>query len=190
MAASNQLRRNSRILHSLLLACVRVAVFSAAAGSPQGFIPGIGTAQAQDTYPKAAGGQPIAYSHRLHAGDLKIQCVYCHSSAPRSASAGMPAVGTCFGCHRLVKVKSEEMQKLDQFWEKKQPIVWNRLHFLEDHVYFSHKRHVRSGLACQGCHGEVEKMQRTSQVAPLTMGWCISCHEQRRAPLECSTCHD
>src|SRR5690349_13259984 len=69
-------------------------------------------------------GQPIAYSHRLHAGDLQIQCVYCHTGVKRSAVAGVPAVGTCTGCHRWVKNKTAEMKKIDDYEQRKQPIFW------------------------------------------------------------------
>lgn len=133
--------------------------------------------------------QPIAFSHRLHAGDLNIQCVFCHSWARRSAVAGLPAVGTCVGCHRWVKTKSPEMLKVDEYWAKKQPIVWKRIHQMDDYVHFSHRRHVAAGLNCQGCHGSVEKMERVEKIERMTMGWCVSCHEQRSAPLDCSTCH-
>lgn len=133
--------------------------------------------------------QPIAYSHRLHAGDLQIQCVYCHSGARRSVVAGVPAVGACTGCHRWVKNKTAEMKKLEEIAARKSPVVWKRVNEFPDHVYFSHKRHVQAELTCQGCHGPVEKMERVERIPRLTMGWCVECHQQRRAPLDCSTCH-
>src|SRR5262245_40973969 len=138
---------------------------------------------------EANADQPIAFSHRLHAGDLQVQCVYCHSGARRSAVAGVPAVGVCTGCHRWVKNKTPEMKKVDEHEQGKQPIFWKRINQLDDYVYFSHKRHVAGGLDCQGCHGPVEKMERVEHIEKLTMGWCVTCHEQRKAPLDCSTCH-
>lgn len=134
--------------------------------------------------------QPIAYSHQLHAGELQIQCTYCHSGARRSQAATVPAVSVCTGCHRWVKNKTPEMKKIDDYAAKKQPILWKRINQMDDHVYFSHKRHVAAGLECQGCHGPVETMTRVERIPKLTMGWCVNCHEQRHAPLECSTCHD
>jgi hypothetical protein len=133
--------------------------------------------------------QPIPYSHRLHAGELRIDCVYCHYGARRSAVAGVPAVGVCTGCHRWVKHKTAEMKKVDEYEQKKQPIVWKRINHLDDYVYFSHKRHLTAGLECQGCHGQVEKMDQVQPIEKMTMGWCVTCHEQRNAPLDCSTCH-
>ncbi|MBI3895737.1 MAG: cytochrome c3 family protein [Acidobacteria bacterium] len=79
--------------------------------------------------------------------------------------------------------------KVLKYWETKQPISWVRIHALPNHVYFSHKRHVLGGIACQSCHGDVQLVDRVSQQAPLTMGWCLQCHEQRGAPRECETCH-
>lgn len=133
--------------------------------------------------------QPIAFSHRLHAGEHQIPCLYCHATAARSLVAGVPPVQTCFECHRLIEKKSPEVQKALHYWDAGQPIPWIRIHSLPDFVYFSHKRHVRAGLSCQTCHGEVQREERLSQVAPLTMGWCVDCHRERGAPLECSTCH-
>jgi hypothetical protein len=133
--------------------------------------------------------QPIAFSHRLHAGTLQLACVYCHTAATRSAVAGVPPVKTCYECHRLVSRERPEIAKVLGYWDAQQPIPWVRVYHLPDHVYFSHKRHVRAEVSCQTCHGEVEVMERVSQVAPLTMGWCVQCHEEENAPLECSTCH-
>jgi hypothetical protein len=133
--------------------------------------------------------QPIEFSHRVHAGDNQISCLYCHSAAARSTVAGVPPVSTCYECHRLVKLRNPEINKVFQHWENNQPIVWVRIHSLPQHVYFSHKRHVVAGLACQSCHGDVQAADRVSQVASLTMGWCVDCHKERAASLECSTCH-
>jgi hypothetical protein len=134
--------------------------------------------------------QPITYSHKLHAGELQMQCTYCHSGARRSAVAGVPAVNVCTGCHRWVKNKTAEMKKIDEYAQQKRPIVWKRLNEMAEHVYFSHKRHVLGGLECGTCHGPVETMEQAPRIERLTMGWCVECHEQRRAPLECSTCHN
>lgn len=133
--------------------------------------------------------QPIEFSHRLHAGENQIPCLYCHPGAARAAQAGVPAVAICQGCHRLVKLKTSEIEKLLQHWENAEPIRWVRVHSLPDHVYFSHKRHSRAGISCETCHGELRAADRVSQFAPLTMGWCVDCHRERSASLECSACH-
>jgi hypothetical protein len=133
--------------------------------------------------------QPIDFSHRVHAGDNQIACLYCHSGASRSTAAGVPSVSTCYECHRMIKLKNIETQKVIDHWQQKQPIPWVRVYSLPDYVYFSHKRHVQKGIACQDCHGQVQTMERISQQASLNMGWCLECHEQRGGPRECDVCH-
>jgi hypothetical protein len=82
-----------------------------------------------------------------------------------------------------------EVQKLQGYLSRQEAIPWVRIHRVAGFVYFSHKRHVQADLECQACHGPVERMQRVGQVAPLTMGWCVSCHAERKAPLDCVVCH-
>ena len=146
--------------------------------------------------------QPIAFNHKLHAGEKQISCEYCHSQARWSASAGIPPVNTCMGCHNIVGLDKDEVKKIHAHWDKKEPIEWTKVHDLPDYVRFTHKRHVAAGLACQDCHGKVEEMGVAEQVAPLQMGWCVSCHAgkleahgdgvqpvKKGAPMECFTCH-
>jgi hypothetical protein len=122
--------------------------------------------------------QPIAFSHRVHAGEKKIDCLYCHTAARRSTTAGLPSVERCMGCHSLIATRRPEIRKLADFWEKREPVPWVRVHRLPDFVYFSHKRHVAAGVRCQECHGPVETMDVVYQYASLEMGWCLSCHKQ------------
>ena len=137
-----------------------------------------------------APAQPIEFSHAIHAGSYGLACQYCHADARRSTYAGLPSVARCMGCHKIVAAQGNpEVQKLHQYWDRKAPIPWVRIHKLAGFVYFPHKRHVQGGLPCQTCHGPVETMQRVAQVAPLTMGWCVACHAERRAPLDCVACH-
>jgi mono/diheme cytochrome c family protein len=134
--------------------------------------------------------QPIEFSHVVHAGSYRIDCQYCHADARRSVYAGLPSVERCMGCHKIVAAQGNpEVQKIHTHWNQKQPIPWVRIHKLPGFVYFPHKRHIAAGLACQQCHGPVEQMQRVAQVAPLSMGWCIQCHAERRGPLDCVVCH-
>ncbi|MCK6508014.1 cytochrome c family protein [Myxococcota bacterium] len=150
--------------------------------------------------------QPIAYSHMLHAGTLQIDCEYCHSNARRSIHAGVPSTETCMNCHKMIDTTGRpELDKLKGYWERQEEIPWMKVHDLPDFVYFSHKRHVRAGVACQECHGQVQDVMTVAQrVAPLNMGWCLECHkthpsvnenygaqaELRRAEMkDCYTCH-
>ncbi len=137
--------------------------------------------------------QPIAYSHKLHAGDLQIQCVYCHSGAERGKVAGIPSANVCMNCHEYVRKGPEtgtaEIAKIYKaldydpatgiYGPNQKPIEWVRVHNLPDLAYFNHAQHVTVGkIACQTCHGQVqENMTVASQFAPLTMVWCLDCHK-------------
>jgi len=121
--------------------------------------------------------QPIAFSHRLHAGDRQIPCLYCHFVAERSRHAGIPAANVCMNCHGRLRLASAELQKLKEAVAQNRAIRWVKIHNLPDFVYFDHSQHVAvARLACQRCHGPIETMDRVRQVAPLTMGWCLDCH--------------
>jgi mono/diheme cytochrome c family protein len=142
------------------------------------------------TYLAPAPAQPVEFSHTVHAGSYGIDCQYCHADARRSPYAGLPSVERCMGCHKIVAARGNpEVQKLQDFWSRKQPIPWVRIHKVAGFVYFPHKRHIEMNVQCQECHGPVERMQRVAQVAPLTMGWCIACHAERLGPLDCVACH-
>ncbi|MDH3591513.1 MAG: cytochrome c3 family protein [Planctomycetota bacterium] len=166
--------------------------------------------------------QPIAYSHRLHAGELGIDCRYCHFAAAQSRHAGIPPAGTCMNCHKsvsasraavlqeaelakaegrdVVPVVSPELRKLyralglDDLRQpdpkaKPHPIEWIQVHKLPDFVRFDHRSHVTADVACQSCHGPVETMERMRQHATLSMGWCVDCHRENKATLDCGACH-
>lgn len=133
--------------------------------------------------------QPIAFSHAKHAGELKLPCTKCHVYADKGPQATVPAMSICMDCHKKVATDKPEIQKLTKYWEEKNPIPWIKVHNLPWHVYFSHKRHVKKGIKCQTCHGEVQAMPVVRQVRSLKMGWCVSCHRQNNAPTDCLTCH-
>lgn len=150
--------------------------------------------------------QPISFSHRLHATDLGIQCLYCHSSAETSQHAGIPAVSVCMGCHQFVKQgptpgSEAEIAKLAEAYASGESIPWVRVHNLPEHVQFKHFRHTNAGIRCQECHGPVETMNQVWLVpetklrsawlpaAKLEMGWCMDCHVQRGGSEDCAGCH-
>ncbi|NBC57173.1 MAG: c-type cytochrome [Bacteroidetes bacterium] len=149
--------------------------------------------------------QPIHYSHRIHAGENKIECKYCHSSARVSKHSGIPSLNVCMNCHKQISKVADETQAKgeEEFnvdynaeiaklyeavgWDKTtqsytgetKPVKWVRLHNLPDLAYFNHSQHVTVGqIECQQCHGPVEEMEVMYQHAPLTMGWCINCHRE------------
>lgn len=136
-----------------------------------------------------APAQPIAFPHTVHAGQLQIPCTYCHVFVERSRHAGAPPLETCMGCHKTIATEREEIRKLTRHYDEKRPIEWKRVYAVPDFIYFSHKRHVKAGLTCAMCHGEVAGMKRVRRVNDVVMGWCVSCHRVRGASRDCATCH-
>lgn len=132
--------------------------------------------------------QPIPFSHRLHVTDKGIDCRYCHSYVDRSLNAGLPSVQKCLGCHDHIIPEHEEIVKLKGYQERGEPVPWTRVYYNPDHVFFPHFRHLSSGVECEECHGDVGKVDRLRQVT-FYMGFCIDCHRDREAPLECVGCH-
>ena len=145
--------------------------------------------------------QPIAYSHKIHAGDNGIDCNYCHSGARNSKTAGIPSANVCMNCHTYISSGTNtgetEIAKIYdaigfdvntrsyiEGYEQK-PIKWVRIHNLPDLSYFNHSQHVTVGkLECQECHGAVEEMDVVWQENDLTMGWCIDCHRETEVKME------
>jgi len=155
--------------------------------------------------------QPIHYSHRIHAGDNKIDCKYCHSSARVSKTSGIPSLNVCMNCHKTISEVApetlaegqneygvnynKEIQKLyaavgwdegtQSYTGESEAVEWVRIHNLPDFAYFNHSQHVTvAGVECQTCHGPVEEMEVLEQHAPLTMGWCINCHRETNVNVE------
>lgn len=120
--------------------------------------------------------QPVPYSHKLHAGDLGIDCRYCHVGVERSPVASVPPTQVCMNCHTQVKKDSPLLNAVRKSWAEGTPVPWKRVHKLGDYVYFDHSRHVTRGVGCVECHGRVDEMIVVKQVEPLSMGWCLECH--------------
>lgn len=135
--------------------------------------------------------QPINFSHQLHVSKVGLACTHCHYTVEKSPAAGIPPLQTCMNCHQAVATDRPEIKKLTQYWEEKKPIPWKRVYVLpiRQYVYFSHKRHIKGGLQCVNCHGNVEVMPVIKRVPNLEMGWCVSCHHEKNAPVDCATCH-
>ena len=128
--------------------------------------------------------QPIAFSHKLHAGINQINCLYCHAGAEKSKVAGIPPVSTCLNCHKAVQEGqtpqgTEEIKKIYAAYDNNKPIEWVKIHNLPDHVYFNHSQHVVAGkVECQKCHGPIETEDQVHQFTSLSMGWCVNCHRE------------
>jgi hypothetical protein len=161
-------------------------------------VPRVAAARLPGNHRGYAPVQPIAYSHRLHAGELEIPCLYCHFAAERGRHAGIPPAQVCMNCHKTVtapfaavreeekrateegrkpeKIVSPELKKLLDAVESGTPIEWVQVHRLPDFAYLDHRVHVAAGVTCQRCHGPIETMERVRQENDLSMGWCLDCH--------------
>lgn len=158
--------------------------------------------------------QPIFFSHVVHAGSFGIACQHCHADARRSEYAGLPSVDRCLGCHKIIGAQDNpEIRKIHGYAQRREAIPWVRVFKVPEFTYFPHKAHVRADVACQTCHGPVERMRVVGAqtgprlvndlkhlvglrppAPPLSMGWCVDCHRAEnakgaKAPLDCITCH-
>ncbi|MHC1707005.1 MAG: cytochrome c3 family protein [Bacteroidales bacterium] len=127
--------------------------------------------------------QPIKFSHKIHAGDNKIDCKYCHTGAETGKSAGLPSLNTCMNCHNVVQNGRNsgkfEIRKISEALRLNKSVDWIRIHKLPDHAFFSHAQHVSAGkVDCSTCHGPVQTMEIMKQYSDLSMGWCVNCHRQ------------
>ncbi len=120
--------------------------------------------------------QPVPYSHALHAGELGIDCRYCHNTVDVAARAAIPSAETCMNCHKRIKATSDKLALIRESYETGRAVQWTRVHDLPDYVYFNHSAHVTRGVGCVSCHGRVDTMDVVRQVQPLSMGWCLECH--------------
>ncbi len=185
-ARKNWIRGNKKLIAVILLGLVVV-------GSVKGWYGlkeiGVNTNYEPD--------QPIKFSHKLHAGDNKIACLYCHTGADKSRHANIPSAGLCMNCHKYVKEGplhgEEEIKKIyaamdwdgAKYGSNQKPIQWIRVHSLPSLAYFNHAQHVVAGkVECQTCHGKVEEMEIVKQQSPLTMGWCINCHRETEVKMD------
>lgn len=147
-----------------------------------------------------APAQPIAFSHKLHAGVNGVDCNYCHSSARHSKHSGIPSANVCMNCHTYISEGPSGKDEIQKIYDaigfdpetrkyiegyQQRPIEWVRIHNLPDHAYFNHSQHVVAGnLECQDCHGPVEEMDVLYQYSELTMGWCVDCHRETEVQME------
>lgn len=120
--------------------------------------------------------QPVAYSHKQHAGDLGIDCRYCHNTVEVAARAAVPPTQTCMNCHGVVLKDDAKLAPVRESLATDRPIRWVRVHMLPDYVYFDHSAHLNAGVGCKECHGRVDQMRVVQQVEPLSMSWCLDCH--------------
>lgn len=122
--------------------------------------------------------QPVPYSHRLHVGQLGMDCRYCHNWVEVSDWSNLPPTETCMNCHGVVKTESLALLPVRESWATGASVEWVKVHHFPDYARFSHAVHVKNGVGCETCHGRIDEMEVVRQVEPLSMGWCLECHRQ------------
>ncbi|NOX17364.1 MAG: cytochrome c3 family protein [Chlorobi bacterium] len=144
--------------------------------------------------------QPIQYSHKLHAGDMGIDCQYCHVGVTKERHALIPSVNICMNCHTIARRDKPEIIKLTTYYKTGKPLKWNRVHKVPEFAYFDHSVHVNKGIDCVTCHGNVREMTTVMQMKSFTMTACLDCHrypekyapyvkDLKPGPRYCAACH-
>jgi cytochrome c553 len=123
--------------------------------------------------------QPVPFSHKVHAGQLGLDCRYCHSFVETAAHSNIPAAQVCMNCHSQVQKDNPKLAPLREAWATGKPVEWVQIHKTPDHAYFNHSVHINRGVSCVSCHGRVDQMDVVAQDQSLSMDWCLTCH---RAP--------
>jgi hypothetical protein len=163
-------RRIARIVGFLIFASVATLVFG-------------------KYYVPPAPAQPVPFSHRVHVTTKGLNCFFCHPYATRSDHAGLPPVEKCYLCHKVIASKFSPIAKVVGYYERNEPIPWQRVYVLPDFVHFSHQAHLAKRIDCGECHGNVAEMDRVGLQQKIDMNWCIDCHWRNNAPDNCNTCH-
>ena len=134
--------------------------------------------------------QPIQFPHKIHIAN-GLQCVICHAGVNQGPDARIPSVKFCMTCHRVIAKDKPEIKKLTAYFNAGQDVPWQRVYGfnLESHVLFNHAPHIRAGVQCAQCHGDLSKQTTAVRSVNLTMGFCVECHQQHKAPTDCVTCH-
>ncbi len=122
--------------------------------------------------------QPVPFDHSLHAGQLGMDCRYCHASVEKSGTSSIPAAQTCMNCHSVIKTTSPLLEPVRRSYETGEPVPWVKVHVAPDYVYFNHSVHVARGVSCVECHGKVNEMTTVYHAKPHSMGFCLDCHRQ------------
>jgi hypothetical protein len=138
--------------------------------------------------------QPIEFDHWQHVTKEEgpqLECTFCHENTDKSRYATVPNVSTCMSCHESVKSDSPEIEKLAATAERGEQPPWQRVYWIESsaNVFFTHKPHIRAGVDCSACHGQVGQTHQVRREVEHTMGWCMTCHRQQGVSIDCYVCH-
>ncbi len=135
--------------------------------------------------------QPLPFTHVVHIELAGLDCVDCHNGVETGPIAHIPSVMLCMDCHDFIATESPAIQTLTAYYERNEEPPWQRVYGWneEAHVRFNHAPHIRAGVECATCHGNVAQMTVAERVVDHTMGFCINCHEQEQASKDCLVCH-
>jgi Cytochrome c7 and related cytochrome c len=134
--------------------------------------------------------QPIAFTHKAHLAN-NLTCEICHTAVAQGPQAGIPSAKFCMACHLVIAADKPEIKKVAAFVARGEDIPWQRVYGYSPsaHVRFNHAPHIRAGVACANCHGDVAQQTVAVRAVSLDMGDCVSCHQERKASVDCQTCH-
>jgi hypothetical protein len=134
--------------------------------------------------------QPIAYTHKVHLAS-GMQCVNCHTGVDTGPDAQLPSIKLCMMCHQAIAADKPEVKKMAAYYERGEDVAWHRVYdyFPSSHVKFNHAPHIRAGVDCKLCHDDMTQATVAVRVVNMNMGFCLDCHKQRKASIDCTTCH-
>jgi len=133
--------------------------------------------------------QPIPFSHKQHAGTMKLPCEFCHAPSRSGETVAIPQAAFCMRCHQTMDTNDPGVQKVAQYAKSSTPIPWVRVYELPSFVSFSHKTHLAHGITCEQCHGPVADRVQLAKETDISMAGCINCHREKKANIGCDTCH-
>jgi hypothetical protein len=168
---ANIFPRSSNLLPFKILLCLLVLGGAVSVGMNYYFTPKYTRVGYQPT-------QPVPFSHKIHAGQLGMDCRYCHSFVETAAHSNIPNTQTCMNCHSQIQKDNPKLAAVRESWQTGRPISWLQIHKTPDYVYFNHAAHVNRGVSCVSCHGDVTEMEVVYHHEPHSMAWCLDCHRQ------------
>jgi len=191
------------IIVAVCLSCALAAIFSSGQNTAMGpsqfvstgvFTPAHSTVRSAfldfiDLHPKHP-AQPIAYTHKVHLAN-GLQCTNCHVGVDQGPDAQIPNVSFCMTCHIAIATDKPEIKKLAAYQARGEAIPWVRVYNYSDsaHVRFNHAPHIRAGVDCSSCHGDMTQQTTAERKIDLNMGYCVDCHKQKKVSVDCATCH-
>jgi hypothetical protein len=195
------------LIVALIFACGWIVIEALPAGTPWGSVDAAQQAQTQGTFSPAHSSvptairdflnrhpvepaQPVAFPHKVHLA-RGLQCEVCHTGVDQGPDAAIPSVNFCMSCHLVIAKDRPEIKKVAAYQARGEDIPWVRVYDYNAsaHVKFNHAPHIRAGVACSNCHGDMLQQTTAVRAVDLTMGYCLSCHTQRKASIDCITCH-